>query len=97
MAITYALICGLLILLCLSGLGGVFFFREYVRKISCLSIAYSNFLILIVFISLKSSNFNEIMMIMVSILVVFSVNLLIGISLVRSVATLQQEDVGKEK
>jgi hypothetical protein len=86
MSFVYLLIDGLLIFLCLAGLCGLFFFQEYIRKISCLSISYSSFLILVTLLALKSSHLNEVLVIMVSILAIFSVNLLIGIGIARNIA-----------
>ena len=88
------LVYGLLIFLCLAGLCGLFFFQEYIRKISCLSVSYSSFLILITVLALKNPRLNEVLVIMVSILAIFSVNLLIGIGIARSIAEAQLE---KEK
>ncbi len=86
MSFAYLLIDGLLIFLCLAGLCGLFFFEEYIRKISCLSISYSSFLILVTLLALKSARLNEVLVIMVSILAIFSVNLLIGIGIARNIA-----------
>ncbi|MBP7710479.1 MAG: hypothetical protein KA100_05360 [Rickettsiales bacterium] len=86
MSFVYLLIDGLLIFLCLAGLCGLFFFEEYIRKISCLSISYSSFLILVTLLALKSARLNEVLVIMVSILAIFSVNLLIGIGIARNIA-----------
>jgi len=86
MSFIYLLIDGLLIFLCLAGLCGLFFFQEYIRKISCLSISYSSFLILVTILALKSERLNEVLVIMVSILAIFSVNLLIGIGIARNIA-----------
>ncbi len=91
MSLTYLLICGLLIFLCLAGLCGLFFFEEYIRKISCLSVSYSSFLVLITLLALKSAKLNEVLVIMVSILVVFSVNLLLGIGIARNLAESQSK------
>lgn len=97
MTIAYFIIYGLLIFLCLAGLAGLFFFQEYIRKISCLSVSYSNFLILITLLSLKNMRLNEVMMIMVSILAIFSVNLLIGIGIARRIAEVQGgEEIAKK-
>jgi len=97
MTIAYFLIYGLLIFLCLVGLLGLFFFQEYIRKISCLSVSYSSFLILITLLSLKNTRMNEVMVIMVSILAIFSVNLLIGIGIVKNIAETQTEKSAKDK
>jgi hypothetical protein len=75
----------------LVGLCGLFLFQEYVRKISCLSVSYSSFLILITVLALKNPRLNEVLVIMVSILAIFSVNLLIGIGIARSIAEAQLE------
>jgi hypothetical protein len=82
----YFLIYGLLIFLSLAGLWGLFFFAEYIKKISCLSVSYSSFLVLVTLMSLKNAHLNQVLLVMVSILVVFSVNLLIGIGIARSIA-----------
>jgi hypothetical protein len=92
MSFIYLLIYGLLIFLCLVGLCGLFFFQEYIRKISCLSVSYSSFIILITVLALKNPRLNEILVIMVSILTIFSVNLLIGIGIARSIAEAQLEE-----
>ncbi len=86
MTLNYLIIQGLLIFLCLAGVFGLFFFQEYVQKISCLSIAYSSFVILFILLALKSTLLNELLVIMVSIFVVFSVNLLIGIGLANKIS-----------
>lgn len=90
MTFGFLTICALLILSCLIGLLGLFLFQEYVRKISCLSVSYSSFLILIVALSLGNEKMNEVLVIMVSILAVFAVNLLIGIGIARNVAAEQE-------
>lgn len=92
MPITYFVIYGLLIFLCLAGLIGLFFSQEYIQKISCLSVSYSSFLILITLLSLKSAKLNEVLVIMVSILAIFSVNLLIGIGIVKNIAETQNKN-----
>jgi hypothetical protein len=89
--ILYYLIYGLLIFLCLAGLCGLFFLQEYVRKISCLSVSYSSFLVLVILLSLTNPRLNEVLIIMVSILAIFSVNLLIGIGIARNIAESQEE------
>ncbi len=86
MDISFLSICALLILSCLCGILGLFFFGEYIKKISCLSVSYSSFLVLIVILSLKSDKMNETMIIMVSILAIFAVNLLIGIGIAKNIA-----------
>ena len=86
MTFGYLAICALLILACLAGILGLFSFQEYIRKISCLSVSYSSFLILMMILSLKNEKMNEVLIIMVSILAIFAVNLLIGIGIARNIA-----------
>jgi hypothetical protein len=95
MGFVYLSIHGLLIFLCLAGLCGLFFFQEYVRKISCLSVSYSSFLVLITLLALRSAKLNEVLVIMVSILAIFSVNLLVGIGIARNIAEAQFEKENK--
>lgn len=96
MSSIYLVVYGLLIFLCLAGLCGLFFFQEYIRKISCLSVSYSCFLILITLLALKNMHLNEVLVIMVSVLTIFSVNLLIGIGIARNIAE-AQSDGGDKK
>jgi len=84
-------IYALLILLCLSALLGLFFTRQYIKKISCLSIAYSSFVILIVFIALKNPHLNEVLPILVSVMIVFSVSLLMGIGIIKNIAKVEAQ------
>ena len=86
MDIAFLSICALLILACLAGITGLFLFGEYIRKISCLSVSYTSFLVLIVMLSLKNDRMNETLIIMVSILAIFAVNLLIGIGIAKNIA-----------
>ena len=96
MSFTYLLICGLLIFLCLSGLCGLFFYQEYVKKISCLSVSYSNFLVLIILIALRNTRLSEILLIMVTILIVFIVNLLVGITIASNISKIESRELEKE-
>jgi hypothetical protein len=75
----------LLVLAIISGLFGLFFYQEYVKKISCLAVAYSSFLALLVILSGKSSQANELILIMVTILIIFAINLLIGITIISNI------------
>jgi len=86
MSLAYLAVCSLLIFLCLAGLCGLFLMQEYVQKISSLSVSYSSFLILIVLLALRSARLNEVLMIMVSLLTIFAVNLFIGIGIARNIA-----------
>ncbi len=85
------LIASALIFLFLSGIFGLFLAKKYVRKISCLSIAYSSFLALIIILSAKNQNIKEVTSIMITILIVFAINLLIGIILAKNISDLSKK------
>ncbi len=91
MMIAYYVIYGLLIFLCLAGLCSLFFVKEYARKIACLSVSYSSFLVFIILLSLANAKLNEVLVIMVSTLAIFSVNLLIGIGIARNISESREE------
>ncbi len=82
------IIYGSLIFLFLSGIFGLFLAKKYVRKISCLSISYSSFLVLVIILSQKNQNMKEMVSIMITVLVVFAINLMIGIVLAKNIADL---------
>lgn len=82
----FLIVCALLILVCLSGIFGLFVFEEYIKKISCLSVSYTSFLVLIAWLAFRNEKMNEVMLIMVSGMVVFAVNLLIGIGIAKNIA-----------
>ena len=77
---------GLLIFLCLAGVLNLFIFQNYIKRIFSLAVAYSSFVMLMLLLFLKNENLNEILMLMVSILMIFSVNLLIGIGIVKNIS-----------
>jgi hypothetical protein len=73
-----------LIFLVISGIFGLFFLSDKVKKISCLSISYSSFVAIMILLSLKNSEIlNNILTILVSIIIVFTANLLIGIAILK--------------
>ena len=73
----------------MSGILGLFFAQEYLKKISCLSISYTSFVILIVFLALKNPHLNEALAIVVSLMIIFSVSLLMGIGIVKNLAQIE--------
>lgn len=86
MNLSYLLLSSLLILLIISGLFGLFLFKEYIKKISCLSVSYSGFIVFVTLISFENTKFNEILAIIVTILIIFIFNLLLGIGIARKVS-----------
>lgn len=75
----------MLIMVCLIGLCGLFLFRDYVKKISALSVCYSSFVILMFLISIQNSSVEITLNLIITILIVFSINLMIGIGLMKNI------------
>lgn len=73
----------MLILMCLIGVLGLFYFNDFIKKISYLAVSYSSFIILISFIAQKNIKLDEIMVVIISITIIFSINLLIGIGIIK--------------
>ena len=79
------IVCALLIFLCLSGTAGLFLFQEYVRKAVALSISYGSFVFLIILLSLQSDKQSDLLLVVVTIFIIFSINLLTLIGLARDI------------
>lgn len=80
----------MLILMCLIGVLGLFYFNDFIKKISYLSVSYSSFIILISFIARKNIKLDEIMVVIISITIIFSINLLIGIGIIKQLYDFDQ-------
>ncbi len=86
MQLSYLFISSLLIAVVILGVASMFFYQEYLKKICCLSISYSSFLLLMIILSFKNNDrFGVILTIMVSILIIFVTNLFIGISIAKNI------------
>lgn len=83
------IIYALLILLCSIGLFGLFFCRNYMIKISYLSVSYISFVVFVTLISLKNEHLFDILSILVSVMVIFSINLLIAIGIAKNITQAQ--------
>jgi hypothetical protein len=83
MPVIYIIAFGLLILLVASGVCGLLFFKNYIKRICCLSVSYISFLILFALMAFKIEALNEIMFFATTLLIVFAINLFLAIGLVR--------------
>jgi multisubunit Na+/H+ antiporter MnhC subunit len=83
----------LLILLCLIGVFGLFLAKEYIKKISCLSVAYTSFIVFVILISSKSQNYNNVLLILISATIIFAVNLLVGIGIAKNISKIKEKAV----
>jgi hypothetical protein len=86
MDVTHFLICWLLILLSILALGGMFLVRNYIKKISLLSVSYVSFIILFVVLSQNKILTREMTSIAAVIFTVFSINLMLGIAMVKNIS-----------
>lgn len=77
---------GMLIFLCVTGVLNLFLLQNYIKKIFSLAVAYSSFVILMILLFAKNENLNEMLMLMVSIFMVFSTNLFVGIGLIKNIS-----------
>lgn len=81
----HLLICELLLLLSICGLCGLMLFKDYIKKISCLSVSYGGFLMLFILLALKNHNLSQIISISSTILIIFSINLLIIMAIAKNI------------
>ena len=75
----------MLILICTIGVFGLFYLKDYFKKIAFLSVSYSSFVILISYLARKNILLDEIMAIILSIMILFSINILIGIGIAQNI------------
>ena len=75
----------LLIIICLIGIFGLFYLNDYFKKIAYLSVSYSAFIVLISYLARKNILIDEIMTIILSIMILFSINILIGIGIAQNI------------
>lgn len=75
----------LLILICMIGVFGLFYLKDYFKKIAYLSVSYSSFIVLISYLARKNILLDEIMTVILSIMILFSINILIGIGIAQNI------------
>lgn len=79
------LIFSLLILICMIGVFGLFYLNDYFKKIAFLSVSHSSFVVLISYLARKNILLDEIMTVILSIMILFSINILIGIGIAQNI------------
>ena len=75
----------LLILICMIGVFGLFYLKDYFKKIAFLSVSYSSFVVLISYLARKNILLDEITTVILSIMILFSINILIGIGIAQNI------------
>jgi len=75
----------LLIFVCISGLSGLFLFKDYIKKISSLSVAYSGLIALLSLIAHNNNLLEKTLTFFISLLLIFSINLMIAIGIIKNI------------
>ncbi|MES2676765.1 MAG: hypothetical protein V4612_00425 [Pseudomonadota bacterium] len=81
----------LLIFSLVSGLVGVFYYENYLKKIACLSVSYTNLIIILIIFSKNSEKASQLFNIITTILILFSITLAIGIGIIANIAKLNNQ------
>ncbi len=71
-----------------SGIGGVFYFDQYFKKIICLSVAYTNLIIILIIFAKSSEKADQIFEIITTALILFSITLAVGIGIIFNITKL---------
>ncbi len=74
---------GMLILLCAASICGLVFFTNLTKKLFALAISYTSILVLIFVILASSSSLGNLISLLTSLLILFSINLIIGAGMLR--------------
>jgi len=75
----------LLIFVCISGLSGLFLYKDYVKKISSLSVAYSSLIVLLLLIAYSNNLLEKTLTFFISLLLIFSINLMIALGIIKNI------------
>ncbi len=81
----------MLIFSLVSGLVGVFYYENYLKKIACLSVSYTNLIIVLIIFSKNSEKASQLFNIITTILILFSITLAIGIGIISNIAKLNNQ------
>jgi hypothetical protein len=88
-----SLIFGLIFIL-IAGLVGVFCYDNYLKKIACLSVSYTNLIIILIIFSKNSQKASQLFSIITSLLILFSITLAVGIGIIFNIAKLKENKDG---
>lgn len=75
-----------LLILCFFGLAGLYFFDDYIKKISSLVISYSSLIVFIFTLSIETLNFYNVVKIIISLLLIVLLNLVVGITIIKNIS-----------
>lgn len=79
-------IYSMLLILCFLGLMGLYFFNDYIKKISSLVISYSSLILFIFTLSIETSNFHNAIKIIITLFLIALLNLIVGIAIIKNIS-----------
>ena len=79
-------IYSMLLILCFLGLMGLYFFNDYIKKISSLVISYSSLIVFIFTLSIETSNFYNAIKIIITLFLIVLLNLIVGITIIKNIS-----------
>jgi hypothetical protein len=79
-------IYSMLLILCFLGLMGLYFFNDYIKKISSLVISYSSLIVFIFTLSIETSNFYNSIKIIITLFLIVLLNLIVGITIIKNIS-----------
>ena len=80
----------LLVLTASLGLFGLFFYSDYLKKMSCLSVAFISLITLFVILARNNYKSNDLYIIIGTIIIIFSISLITGIGIIANIARLDE-------
>lgn len=80
----------LLILTVSTGLLGLFFYSDYLKKMSCLSVSFISLIVLFIIIAKNSAKAKDLYIIIGSIIIIFSISLITGIGIISNISRLEE-------
>ena len=72
----------------IAGLVGVFYCNNYIKKIACLAVSYSNLIIMLIIFAKNSQKADDLFSIIPTILILFSIIFAVGIYIISNIARL---------
>jgi hypothetical protein len=83
-----------LIFILIAGLVGVLCYDNYLKKIACLSVSYTNLIIILIIFSKNSEKASQLFSIITTLLILFSITLAVGIGIIFNIAKLKENKKG---
>lgn len=80
----------LLISSLVAGLAGIFCYDNYLKKIACLSVFYTNLIIVLIIFAKNSQKASQLFGIITTTLILFSITLAVGIGIIFNIAKLKK-------